>query len=272
MMIGRLESEFVSYLKCLIGSEQNAIRKIVVESFSTDVIGQQDVVRSIWTDRERERVSSLSFDMEKQRRMYHMILMFVYVSLIEQIEGVSYQIRMDDVDLNCQNDSPKSSTSSINILAFNIWNNQISIPGQLDFSLSFNVTKKLTDDLQLSMKIERQMARFWIEMPCLSGLGTCDSMKFCDFLKQACNANHLVRPKIKGNNPKSCSCDLDPGIYTLEHATTYLKYKRRAQLVKPITTGKYRFKLNIFDNKMKKTSPTGCVVGYLTLSKSEKFF
>nr|ACI90384.1 GM2 ganglioside activator precursor-like protein [Philodina roseola] len=222
-------------------------------------------------DNSTEKNIGPSFDKESRRGKDHMILIISIVFLIQQIDGATYQILMEDVDLNCLKDSSKFSPPSIDILGFNIWNNQVSVPGQLDFSLSFNVTKKLSSDLQLSAKIDRQMARIWVELPCLSGLGTCDQVKFCDFLQQACKVNQFIRPTIKGSNQKSCPCDLDPGIYTLEHAKTYLKYKKRAQLIKPLTTGKYRFKLNIFDNKMKKANVVGCVVGYLTLSKADKF-
>ncbi|CAF1409743.1 unnamed protein product, partial [Adineta steineri] len=37
-----------------------------------------------------------------------------------------------------------------------IWNDQLSIPGILDLSLSINVTKKLSADIQSSTKIERK--------------------------------------------------------------------------------------------------------------------
>ena len=192
----------------------------------------------------------------------------VLLLLAHYTHGVSYGIRMTEVDLNCMKEAEKSSSSSMKILSFNIWNTRLSVPGQLDLSLALNVTKKLSNDLELTTKVERQLGRLWIELPCLSGIGACDKQSFCDLIQQACKSKSFIRSSSR-DNQKPCSCDLDVGIYTLEQVPIYLKYKKSARLVKPITAGKYRFKLKIVETKPK-VNTLGCTIGHFTLIKSDK--
>ncbi|CAF1409735.1 unnamed protein product [Adineta steineri] len=175
-----------------------------------------------------------------------------------------YTVQMNDVDLNCLKDSKKLSSFSIRVLSFNIWNDQLSIPGILDLSLSINVTKKLSANIQFSTKVERKFGLAWIDLPCLAGIGACDKQSLCDLIKQACKTNGFIR-KNNQNTKTSCSCDLDIGIYTIEHVPINIKRKKSAKLVKPVTTGQYRFKVKFFETKSKTT--VGCVTGYLTLLK-----
>lgn len=197
-----------------------------------------------------------------------MISSFILLLLVHCTHGSSYGIQMTDVDLNCAKEAGKSSASSMTILSFNIWNTQLSVPGQLDLSLAFNVTKKLSKDLELTTKVERQLSRMWIELPCLSGIGACDKQSFCDLIQQACKSKTFMRSNSK-DNQKPCSCDLDVGIYTMERFSISLKHKKSARLVKPVTTGKYRFKLKIVETKPK-VNIVGCAVGHFTLTKSQK--
>jgi len=187
--------------------------------------------------------------------------------LIHQVCGSSYTVQMNDVDLNCVKDSKKLISFPIETLSFNIWNNQLSIPGTLDLSLSFNVTKKLSNDIQFSTKVQRKIGPTWIDLPCLAGIGACDKQSLCDLIQQACKTNGFKRSNINDNR-KSCSCDLDIGTYTIEHAPIHIKRKKSVKLAKPVTTGQYRFKIKL-ETKAKTT--VGCVIGYLTLFKLNKF-
>ncbi|CAF1341905.1 unnamed protein product [Adineta steineri] len=162
-----------------------------------------------------------------------------------------YTVQMNDVDLNCLKDSKKLSSFSIRVISFNIWNDQLSIPGILDLSLSINVTKKLSADIQFSTKVERKFGLAWIDLPCLAGIGACDKQSLCDLIKQACKTNGFIR---KNNQNTKLHV---PAISILR--------EKSAKLVKPVTTGQYRFKVIFFETKSKTT--VGCVTGYLTLLK-----
>jgi hypothetical protein len=187
--------------------------------------------------------------------------------LIHEIRGSSYTVQLNDIDLNCVQESKKSISFPITTLSFNIWNNQLSIPGTLDLSLSFNVTKKLSNDTQFSTKIQRKFGPTWIDLPCLSGIGACDKQSLCDLIQQACKTNGFKRPK-NNDNRNSCPCDLNIGTYTIEHVPIHIKRKKSVKIVKPITTGQYRFKLKL---ETRTKIPVGCVIGYLTLLKPNKF-
>ena len=175
---------------------------------------------------------------------------------------------MNEVDVNCVKEPKKLPSLPIQIIAFNIWNNELSIPGALDLSMSINVTTKLSDKVQFSTKVERKFGPAWIDLPCLAGIGACDKLSFCDLIKQACQSKSLIRSNAK-NASNPCSCDLDIGTYTFEHVPIKIKRKKSAKLMKPMTTGPYRFKIKFFEQKTKAT--VGCVNGYLTLFKPNKF-
>jgi len=196
-------------------------------------------------------------------------MMFVWILflLIHQIYGSSYTVQMTDIDLNCIKESTKSTSFPIQTLSFNIWNNHLSIPGALDFSLSFNVTKKLSNDIQFSTKVQRKLGTTWIDLPCLAGIAACDKQSLCDLIQQACKTNSFKRPN-NNDNKSSCPCDLDIGTYTIEHVPIHIKHKKSVKLAKPITPGQYRFKIKL-ETKAKTT--VGCAIGYLTLLKPNKF-
>ncbi|CAF1000523.1 unnamed protein product [Adineta ricciae] len=197
-----------------------------------------------------------------------MLAVVFFLLLIQQIYGSSYTVKMNEVDVNCIKESKKLSSLPIQIIAFNIWNNELSLPGALDLSMTINVTKKLSDKIQFSTKVERKFGSAWLDLPCLAGIGACDKLSFCDLIKQACQSKSLIRANAK-NASNPCSCDLDTGIYTFEHVPMKIKRKKSAKLVKPMTTGTYRFKIKFFEPKTK--APVGCVNGYLTLFKANKF-
>lgn len=175
---------------------------------------------------------------------------------------------MTDIDLDCIKESTKLTSFPIRILSFNIWNNQLFIPGPLDLSMSLNVTKKLSNDIQFSTKLQRKLGPTWIDLPCLAGIGACDKQSLCDLIQQACKTNGFKRPNNK-DNKKPCSCDLDIGTYTIEHFPIHIKHKKSAKLAKPVTTGQYRFKVKFSETKAKIT--VGCVIGYMTLLRPNKF-
>lgn len=197
-----------------------------------------------------------------------MLAVIFFLLVIQQIDGASYIVKMNEVDVNCIKEPTKLPSLPIQIIAFNIWNNELSIPGVLDLSMSINVTKKLSDKIQFSTKVERKLGPAWIDLPCLAGIGACDKLSFCDLIKQACKNKSLIRSNVK-NASNLCACDLDVGTYTLEHVPINIKRKKSAKLMKPVTTGPYRFKIKFFEPKTKAT--VGCVNGYLTLFKPNKF-
>jgi hypothetical protein len=197
------------------------------------------------------------------------MLPLILLLLVHQVHGSSYTIQMNDVDVNCLKEPQKLSSLPMVVLAFNIWNNQLTVPGTFDLSLSLNVTKKLSRDIQFSTKVERKLGPAWIDLPCLAGIGACDKLSFCDLIQQACKSKSFIRSNTRGAQ-NACSCDLDVGTYTIEHVPIKIKRKKSAKLMKPVTTGQYRFKVKFFETKTKAVA--GCVNGYFTLSKPNKFY
>ncbi|CAF0770183.1 unnamed protein product [Rotaria sordida] len=197
--------------------------------------------------------------------MMFILILFLF---IHPISSLSYTVQMNDVDLNCRKEATKLSSPHIEILSFNIWSNELSIPGTLDFLMSLNVTKKLSNDIEFSIKVQRKLGSSWINLPCLAGTSACEKQSFCGLIQNACKNKSFIRPNIK-DNKNSCSCDLDIGTYTIEHFLIHIKRKKSAKLTQSITPGQYRF--HVMFLKTKPYTTVGCVVSYLTLLKANKF-
>lgn len=159
----------------------------------------------------------------------------------------SYYIQLNDVDLNtCENDNVV-----FDILSFNLWSNELEIPGFLDCTLSFYLKKDYSAVYaSYTIKIERKLGPMWVHVPCMNDY--CSEQSLCTTIKNSCSSM------------KSCNrnCQLSPGSHTLDHISIPLKLHGLQYDV--LTNGEYKFKVKFFDpNK----TPIGCFNGYVTLRK-----
>ena len=194
-----------------------------------------------------------------------MFALLCFSLLVHRAAGASYAVQFTDVDYSCLKEP---TSSAMKILSFNMWTNQLSVPGLLDLSFAFNVTKPLLNNVQIHTKVERKVGTTWVSIPCLLGIGACDNQTLCNLIQDACKTNHFIRPNSK-EKKSSCSCQLETGVYTMEHARVYIKHKRSVKLTKLMGTGKYRFNIKFIESKPKATT-AGCIMGYVTLLKPSK--
>ncbi|KAM4621810.1 ganglioside GM2 activator-like [Polymixia lowei] len=112
----------------------------------------------------------------------------------------------------------------------------ISIPGDLTASASGSTAVLLASPLSLNLTIEREVAGFWVKIPCVEDLGSCHYPDACDLL------NQIIPPGQDCPEPLHtyglpCHCPFKAGSYSLPQSDFYLP---EVELPYWLTNGQYR--------------------------------
>ncbi|XP_070769467.1 ganglioside GM2 activator [Enoplosus armatus] len=112
----------------------------------------------------------------------------------------------------------------------------ISIPGDLTASASGSTSVELSAPLALNVTLEKEVAGFWVKVPCVEELGSCHYQDACDVLTQ------LIPPGQDCPEPLHtyglpCRCPFKAGSYSLPQSDFYLPYM---DLPYWLTNGNYR--------------------------------
>jgi hypothetical protein len=156
---------------------------------------------------------------------------------------------LNDVELN----SCGEGNDLFDILSFNLWSDDLQIPGYLAVSLSFRLTQNYSaTHSTYTIKIERKLGPIWMNIPCI--IESCSGQSLCTLIKNSCSS--ILNCKK--------DCELSSGSHTLEHIRIALKQTFFQHEL--FTNGQYKFKIKFYDNTKK---ITGCFNGYITLRKNE---
>lgn len=112
----------------------------------------------------------------------------------------------------------------------------IGIPGDLTASAAGATTVELTSPLAVNVTLEKEVAGFWVKVPCLEDIGSCHYSDVCDLL------NTVIPPGQDCPEPLHtygipCHCPFKAGTYTLPQSDFYLP---DADLPFWLTNGNYR--------------------------------
>lgn len=112
----------------------------------------------------------------------------------------------------------------------------ISIPGDLTASASGSTSVELAAPLSVNVTLEKEVAGFWVKVPCVEELGSCHYQDACDIL------NQLIPPGQDCPEPLHtyglpCHCPFKAGSYSLPQSDFYLPYM---DLPYWLTNGNYR--------------------------------
>ncbi|MED6273141.1 hypothetical protein CHARACLAT_003650 [Characodon lateralis] len=112
----------------------------------------------------------------------------------------------------------------------------INIPGSLTAAASGSTSVELTAPLSLNVTLEKEVAGFWVRVPCVEDLGSCHYKDVCDIL------NQLIPPGQDCPEPlhtygMPCHCPFKAASYSLPQSEFYLPY---IDLPYWLTNGKYR--------------------------------
>ncbi|XP_041653270.1 ganglioside GM2 activator-like [Cheilinus undulatus] len=97
----------------------------------------------------------------------------------------------------------------------------ISIPGDLTASASGSTTVELDSPLSLSVVLEKEVAGFWVKIPCLDDLGSCHYEDACDLLNQVIPPGQDC-PEPLHSYGLPCHCPFKAGSYSLPQSDFYL--------------------------------------------------
>ncbi|KAK9518544.1 hypothetical protein VZT92_023850 [Zoarces viviparus] len=112
----------------------------------------------------------------------------------------------------------------------------IVIPGDLQASASGSTTVELSAPLAVNVTLEKEVAGFWVKVPCVEEVGSCHYEDLCDLLTQ------LVPPGQDCPEPLHtyglpCRCPFKAGSYSLPESDFYLPFM---DLPSWLTNGNYR--------------------------------
>ncbi|XP_049595310.1 ganglioside GM2 activator [Syngnathus scovelli] len=112
----------------------------------------------------------------------------------------------------------------------------ISIPGDLTASASGSTSVELRAPLNVNVTLEKEVAGFWVKIPCLDELGSCHYADVCDIL------NQLIPPGVDCPEPLHtyglpCRCPFKPGSYALPQSDFFLPFM---DVPSWLTNGDYR--------------------------------
>lgn len=112
----------------------------------------------------------------------------------------------------------------------------ISIPGDLKAEASGSTTVELLAPLSVNVTLEKEVAGFWVKIPCVEELGSCHYENACDIL------NQLIPPGQDCPEPLHtfglpCRCPFKAGSYSLPKSDFYIP---NLDLPYWLTNGNYR--------------------------------
>ncbi|XP_029296748.1 ganglioside GM2 activator [Cottoperca gobio] len=112
----------------------------------------------------------------------------------------------------------------------------ISIPGDLTASAAGSTSVELAAPLAVNVTLEKEVAGFWVKVPCVEELGSCHYQDACGILSQ------LIPPGQDCPEPLHtyglpCRCPFKAGSYSLPQSDFYLPYM---DLPYWLTNGNYR--------------------------------
>ncbi|KAJ8282137.1 hypothetical protein COCON_G00046560 [Conger conger] len=114
----------------------------------------------------------------------------------------------------------------------------ISIPGDVTASASGTTTVELAAPLALNLTLEKEVAGFWVKVPCLDELGSCHYPDGCELLDTIFPPGQDC-PEPLHTYGIPCHCPFKAGDYSLPQSEFQLP---KVDLPYWLTNGNYRVK------------------------------
>ncbi|XP_061832509.1 ganglioside GM2 activator [Nerophis lumbriciformis] len=112
----------------------------------------------------------------------------------------------------------------------------VSIPGEVTAAASGTTSVELGAPLAVNVTLEKEVAGFWVKVPCLEEMGSCHYSDACDVLNQLIPPGHDC-PEPLHTYGLPCRCPFKPGSYSLPQSDFFLPYM---DLPSWLTNGHYR--------------------------------
>ncbi|KPP71563.1 ganglioside GM2 activator-like [Scleropages formosus] len=112
----------------------------------------------------------------------------------------------------------------------------IIIPGSLTAAAAGRTTVELSSPLQVNLTLEKEVAGFWVKVPCLEDIGSCVYPDVCQLLDMVIPPGQDC-PEPLHTYGLPCHCPFKAGDYTLPKSDFYVPY---VELPSWLTNGNYR--------------------------------
>ncbi|XP_007448092.1 PREDICTED: ganglioside GM2 activator [Lipotes vexillifer] len=97
----------------------------------------------------------------------------------------------------------------------------VVIPGNMTISAEVRTTAYLKDPLKVVLTLEKEVAGFWVKVPCMEQLGSCTYENFCNVLEVLTpDENPCPEPLHTYGLP--CHCPFKQGTYSLPKSDFFL--------------------------------------------------
>lgn len=112
----------------------------------------------------------------------------------------------------------------------------ISIPGDLSAEASGSTTVELAAPLAVNVTLEKEVAGFWVKIPCVEEMGSCHYENACDILNQFIPPGQDC-PEPLHSYGLPCHCPFKAGSYSLPKSDFHIP---NLDLPYWLTNGNYR--------------------------------
>lgn len=120
--------------------------------------------------------------------------------------------------------------------SLNLSPDPITIPGDLTASAAGSTSVELATPLAVNVTMEKEVAGFWVKIPCVEELGSCHYQDACDILNQLIPTGQDC-PEPLHTYGLPCHCPFKAGSYSLPQSDFYLP---NVDLPYWLTNGNYR--------------------------------
>ncbi|KAM9693716.1 ganglioside GM2 activator isoform 1-T1 [Trichechus inunguis] len=127
----------------------------------------------------------------------------------------------------------------------------IAIPGDVTVSVEIKTSVPLESPQKVELTVEKEVAGFWVKIPCVEQIGSCTYADFCNVLDSFIPPGENC-PEPLHTYGLPCHCPFKTGTYSLPKSNFTLP---ELELPGWLSTGNYRSKI-ILSNKNKRL---GCV-------------
>uniref|UniRef100_A0A8C3VSD8 Ganglioside GM2 activator n=1 Tax=Catagonus wagneri TaxID=51154 RepID=A0A8C3VSD8_9CETA len=120
----------------------------------------------------------------------------------------------------------------------------IAIPGNLNVSAEVRTSVLLDDPLKVELTVEKEVAGFWVKIPCVEKMGSCTYNNICDILEILIPLEDTC-PEPLHTYGLPCHCPFKAGTYSLPESEFTLPH---LELPGWLSTGSYHIQMVMSSN------------------------
>jgi len=133
------------------------------------------------------------------------------------------------------------SAAAAKLESFSLKPDPLILPGNVIISAKGSSKVDAVSPLKASLSIKRKVAFWWVKVPCVDGVGSCDYSDFCQVLENFFPVSDPCPPVFTKHNIP-CHCPIPKGEYEIPSDTVPIP---KDPLPSFLTDGDYQIQLSI---------------------------